>query len=284
MIMTFKKNTLVLGLTGALLMSMLPLQAYAHRSWLLPSGTQIEGKEPWVTIDAAVSENLFDFDTTALKLDGLTVAGPDGKGIKPENQFSSRLRNGFDLKLEQPGTYRISLVNVAVMASYKLNGENKRWRGTEEAFTKEIPANAEDVQATRMHSRVETFVSAGKPNATVLKPAGVGLELVPVTHPNDLMAGQKAQFRFLLDGKPAANLSFSVIPGGVRYRGVLKEMTITTDAKGEFSVTWPEAGMYAISASYPPRAQPVANAQPAQPPAMPARRVSYSGTFEVMPQ
>ena len=41
-------------------------QAQAHRQWLLPSSTQIDTKEPWVTIDGAVSEQLFDLDTNAL--------------------------------------------------------------------------------------------------------------------------------------------------------------------------------------------------------------------------
>ncbi|MEN9985494.1 MAG: hypothetical protein RI925_996, partial [Pseudomonadota bacterium] len=47
--------------------------AQAHRPWLLPSASEVDGKEPWVTVDAAVSENLFDVDGNALKLDGLTI-------------------------------------------------------------------------------------------------------------------------------------------------------------------------------------------------------------------
>ena len=70
------------------------------------------------------------------------------------------------------------------------------------------------------------------------------------------------------------------MPGGVRYRGVLKEIRVTTDAKGEFSVTWPEAGMYWINASYPPRVQ----AAPGTQTTPPVRRVSYGGTLEVLPQ
>ncbi|WP_258079450.1 DUF4198 domain-containing protein, partial [Xanthomonas arboricola] len=38
-------------------------------------------------------------------------------------------------------------------------------------------------------NRVETFVTRGAPTTTVFKPAGKGIELVPVTHPNDLVAG-----------------------------------------------------------------------------------------------
>lgn len=270
----------VVFVLASLLVGLLPLQAQAHRTWLLPSSTQVDGKDPWVTVDAAVSENLFDLDTNMLKLDGLSITGPDGAPVQPENAATGRLRSTFDVKLAKPGTYKIGLVTESVMANYKLNGEAKRWRGTMEAFTKEVPANAEELRSTRMHSRLETFVSAGKPNNSVFKPSGVGLELVPISHPTELQAGQKASFRVLLDGQPASGLGVSAIPGGVRYRGVLKEIRVATDAKGEFSITWPDAGMYWITASYPPRAE----SQPGQPAPQPARRVSYGGTFEVLPQ
>lgn len=272
----FRKSVLTLALV-----SLLPAAAHAHRQWLLPSSSNVDGKEPWVTVDAVVSESLFDLDHLAMKLDGLAITGPDGAAVKPEATFTARQRSSADLKLTKPGTYRISIAGETVMANYKLNGEAKRFRGSPEAFAKELPAAAQDVQKTVSYNRVETFVTAGKPNDVALKPSGVGLEMVPVTHPTELRAGEKASFRFLLDGKPAADLGFSLIPGGVRYRGVLKEIRLVTDANGEASVTWPEAGMYWVTSSWPPRAVAAEGAPPAP---QPGRRVSYSGTLEVLPQ
>lgn len=285
-----RASVLVLALAAAL-----PSASWAHRTWLLASSTQVEGKEPWVSFDAAVSENVFDVDTNAVKLDGLKITAPDGSTTAPENPFTGRLRSSFDLKLTQAGTYRIAIVEESVMASYKQGDEVKRWRGTPAAFAKEVPANAPELRSTRTQNRLETFVTNGKSSSTALKPSGDGLELVPLTHPADLAPGAPAKFRFLLDGKPIADLKVAVVPGGVRYRGVLKEQLAVTDAHGEFSVTWPEAGMYWINASYPPRApMPAApngasapagmGGMPAGGPDMPARRVSYSGTLEVLPQ
>lgn len=265
------------SLLAFVLASLLPAAAHAHRSWLLPSSSHVEGKDPWVIVDAAVSENLFDADTIALKLDGLAITDPTGAIIQPDNVLNGRLRNSIDLKLAKPGTYRIALVGEGLQATYKLNGEAKRFRGTAETFAKEMPAGASDVQKTVTYSRNETFVSTGKPNEAALKPSNIGLELVPITHPTDLRAGEKASFRFLLDGKPAAKLGFSLIPGGVKYRGVLKEIRLVTDDKGEASLTWPEAGMYWLTASWPERA-PMGEGQ--QPP----RRLSYAATLEVLPQ
>jgi uncharacterized GH25 family protein len=258
----------------------LALNAYAHKPWLLPSSTMVDAKEAWVTVDAAISEGLFDIDHQPLKLDAIVVTGPDGAKVDLQNASTGRLRSTFDIKMSKPGTYKVALVQQGVMGSYKLNGEMKRFRGSEESLAKDVPADAQEVKLTRSHSRLETFVSANKADDAVFKPTGVGLELVPVTHPNDLRAGEKATWRFLLDGKPAANQAFSLIPGGVRYRGTLGEIRQNADAKGEISFTLPDAGMYMVSASGPAAAAPVAG----QPPQMPPRRVSYSATVEILPQ
>jgi uncharacterized GH25 family protein len=269
-----KRTLIALALAGA------AFGAQAHKPWMLPSSTLVESdKEAWVTVDAAISEGLFDVDHVPLKLDGLAITGPDGASVQPENVANGKLRNTFDVKMAKPGTYRIALVTQSALASWKVNGETKRWRGTEAALAQEVPANAEDLKVSRTTSRLETFVTANTPSDAVLKPTGTGLELVPVTHPNDLRAGEKATWRFLLDGKPAANQAFSLIPGGVRYRGTLGEIRHVTDAKGELTFTIPAAGMYLVTSSWPAQAR-----EPGQPPQMPARRVTYAATVAVLPQ
>jgi len=265
----------------AFALATLALNAHAHKPWLLPSSTVVESKDAWVTVDAAISEGLFDIDHMPLKLDGLVATGPDGAQLKLENVNVGKLRSTFDLHLAKAGTYKVSLVQQSVIASYKdANGEAKRFRGSEEAFAKEVPANAAELKVSRNYSRLETFVSTGTPDMAVFKPTGVGLELVPVTHPNDMRAGEKATWRFLLDGKPAANQAFSLIPGGVRYRGTLGEIRRNADANGEATFELPAAGMYMLTTSWPVAA-PSAQGQPPQ---MAPRRVSYAATVEILPQ
>ncbi|MES2933451.1 MAG: DUF4198 domain-containing protein [Pseudomonadota bacterium] len=271
------------ALSAIALVAALPLNAHAHRTWLLPSSTLVESKDPWVTIDAAVSENLFDLDAVGMKLDGLSVTGPDGANVKPENQFFGKLRNSFDLKLAKPGTYKVSVVAESLMVSYKLKGEAKRWRGTEQEFKTDMPAGAEDLKIMRMHGRQETFVSAGKVDTKVFSTSGKGLELEPITHPNDLRTGDPAKMRLLFNGKPAANLSLSLIPGGVRYRGLLGEIRLVADAKGEVSLTLPAAGMYWLSATHSQQATPV-EGKSAGALEKAETKFSYSATLEVLPQ
>lgn len=277
-ISSFKRHALALSIALA---TVVPSVGHAHRAWLLPGTTVLSGAEPWVTVDAGVSTDPFNLDHNALKLDGLVVTGPEGTPVKAENQFQGKLRSVFDLKLAQKGTYKVAVVNHNVSATYKQGGETKRWRGTEETLAKEVPANAQDLVVTRSVSRLETFVTSGNPNDKALQPTGQGLELVPVTHPNDLFAGDEAKFRFVLDGKPAANLEVTFIPGGARYRSNPNEIKATTDAQGQVSVKWPTAGMFYVTASVGGGRGPAPGAAPAP---QPQRRASYAATLEVLSQ
>lgn len=257
--------------------ALLPATALAHKGWLQTSKTVLNVNQ-WVTVDAASSTDPFVRDHNAMRLDNLTITAPDGSTVAPENAASGKLRSSFDLQLTQPGTYRIAVVNSGISASWDDKGQTKRWppRGTpfsEEGLAKEVPKKAKDLKVTQSLSRLETFVTAGKPNDTALRPTGRGLELTQVTGFNDLYVGEPATFRFLLDGKPAAGVKVEVIADGVRYRNAVGEIEVETDADGRFTVEWPQAGWYWLSASV----QDDKGEKPAT-----GRRTSYTASFEVL--
>ena len=266
------KRTLTLTLALA---ALLPLSAFAHKAWLQPSQTVIAGTDPWITVDAAVSNDLFYFNHVPLRLDNLTITAPDGSKVEPQNPATGKLRSVFDVQLKQQGTYRLAIVNSGLNASWEEDGKPKRWRGTAATLATEVPKDAKDLKVSQSVGRNETFVTNGSPNETALKTTGEGIELVPVTHPNDLVKGEKATFAFHVDGKPAAGLEVVLVAGGSRYRDALNEIKATTDAKGEFSVTWPAAGMYLVDAD--------ANDGKTTLPQAKERRLSYVGTVEVLP-
>ncbi|HEU0163379.1 MAG TPA: DUF4198 domain-containing protein [Rhizomicrobium sp.] len=262
-----KKLLALLALSAAL-----ATPAAAHRAWVLPSATIVSGQGQWVTLDAAVSNDLFYFEHFPLQLNGLFITQPDGTAGKAQNSATGRYRSTFDVELTQPGTWRMGVKNEGLSASYMLNGERKRARLKAEEIKTAIPAGATEVRLTEMSGRNETFVTNGKPSE--IKPIGKGLELIPVTHPNNLVAGEKADFRFHIDGKPAANLEIELVPGGNRYRDALGDMKLKTDANGAFSVTFPNPGMYWLEAS----AQGTSSVPNA------TRRDTYIATLEVLPQ
>ena len=257
-----------------------PAAVQAHRQWMLPSMTVVsgEGDDVWVTVDAAVSNDLFYFEHQPMRAD-VSVLLPDGTPGEVRNKATGRYRTTFDVQIGKRGTYKIFYATDGVMGTYKLNGEEKRLpRGTTTAnLAAAIPAGATDVKTSESSNRNEIFVTAGEPTATVFKPTGKGIELVPVTHPNDLVAGEPATFQFLLDGKPAAGLPVTVIPGGIRYSDQLHQQDLRTGADGKVTVKWPTAGMYWINVT-----TPRAEREEGAPPAPGGRRASYVTTLEVM--
>jgi uncharacterized GH25 family protein len=259
------------------------MAASAHRPWLLPSSVMAEAGRQGpaiVSVDAAISEDLFDFDSFAIQVNDLTVVAPDGSKLPTENRSAAKRRTTFDVQLPQKGTYRIVGVTDSAFATWKVGGETKRWRGAIDAISQNVPANAADLRVTQMLGRVETFVSNDSPSA-VPKPAlDTGLALVPVTSPTDLSVGDTSRFVLTLDGKPLPNADVTVIRGGNRYRYKMGEIALKTGADGSFSVAWPEAGRYWLGVSH--GARPAGPDAPA--PAGPTRRDSYSATFEVLPR
>lgn len=252
--------------------------ASAHRQWMMPSSTVLSGDDVWVTVDAAVSNDLFYFEHQPLRLDAMKAWAPDGTEVAIENKATGRYRSTFDVHLTQKGTYRIASVADMLMGSYDLNGKTERLpRGTTAAnLAERIPAGATNVKTAEANNRNEIFVTVGEPTTTLFKPVGKGIELVPVTHPNDLIAGEAATFQFLLDGKPAADLPVTVIPGGIRYRDQLGDQHLKTDADGKVEINWAEPGMYWLNVT-----TPQAGGDEGAPPPI-ARRASYATTLEVL--
>ncbi|RJF93436.1 DUF4198 domain-containing protein [Sphingomonas cavernae] len=253
-----------------------PATLSAHRQWMMPSSTVVSGDDVWVTVDAAVSNDLFYFEHQPLRLEPIKAWAPDGSEVKIENGSTSRYRSTFDVHLHQKGTYKIVDARTMIGGTYMLAGKQERLpRGvTADKLASAIPAGATDVKISESQNRNEIFVTSGEPNDTVLKPTGKGLELVPVTHPNDLIADEAATFQFVIDGKPAANIGVTVIPGGIRYRNDLKQVDLKTDAEGKVAINWTEPGMYWVNAT--------ASDSKTSVPGATERRLGYVTTLEVL--
>ncbi len=154
--MMFKKHALV-----AATLALAALSAQAHDLWFKPSSTVLS-KSDWVTVDAAVSNDVFFFNHRPLGLENVKITGPDGSAVEMKNAHKGELRSVFDFKPEKPGTYRVTMLMNGVMGSYKdANGQPKRVRGSADEIVKQIPADAKDVNITENVRRMETFVSVG---------------------------------------------------------------------------------------------------------------------------
>lgn len=254
--------------------------AEAHRAWLKPSATVLSGDDAVVTVDAAISNTLFHPDHYPMSTDGIAVTAPNGEAVDIMNAAKGRYRSVFDVELAQQGTYKIATASGGLRAFWRdAEGNRKMWPGRgeqaeESEFATAVPKDAQDLSVSRGWRRIETFVTVGAPTDAALEPTGQGLELVPLTHPNDLYATETATFKLLIDGEPAIGAEVEVVPGGMRYRNSQNAMVVTANTAGEIELTWPQAGMYFLEASY----RDDKAAAPAT-----IRTGSYAATFEVLP-
>ncbi len=256
------------------------LSVQAHRLWILPDVTVLSGDEPAVSFDAAVSNSIFNYDHVALRADAIHITAPDGTEVEPENAAKGKLRTVFDLSMTQEGTYRVYLTMQGMNAFWKdADGKRHMFPGrgqsaTPQEISNAIPADAEGVRIVESYRRAETFVTAGAPSDNVKKISGQGVELKPVTHPNDLYAGETATFALMLNGKPLAGADVVLIKEGTRYRDSQDEIALTTDKNGAIQVNWQGAGRYFMEMEY--------KDDNAQAPAT-ERSATYTAVFEVLP-
>lgn len=285
--------------------------AHAHRVWILPSTTVLSGTDQWVSVEAAVSNNLFFPNHRPVQLAQIDVRAPDGSQVEIKNATSGQIRSSFEVQLEKQGTYVISLrpgqsrggpggggmgggAPVAgapaaggpggpggqqgnLMGSWEENGQVKRWRGTPETLVSENMAAKPGFKLRSSGGRrVVTFVTCGKPTTDNLKPTGKDLEIEFVTHPNDLFSGEPATFRLLIDGKPAAGAEVAVVRGDDRFRNDAGEVTLTADADGVVKVNWPVPGRYWLEATATSKGE--LHGVPLE------KSYTYIATFEALPQ
>lgn len=282
--MRFRSVLIAAGAAAAL-----AAPALGHRQWLLPSSTTLADTGQWVTVDAAISNDLFYPDHFPMRTEQVKAWAPDGSEATIENAATGRYRSTFDVRIDKPGTWKIGTETAAVTGSFKLDGEEWRVGGRRGpmpaagapartipksvATAAEIPAGATDVKLTEVSGRNFVFVTAGQPTSTVFAPTGKGLELQPVSHPTSLVADEPAEFRFLVDGKPAGGVKVAVVPGGKKFRASEGAQELTTGADGSVKVSWPVPGFYWISATL--------TDDRAGAPRATGRRMSYTTTVEV---
>lgn len=249
----------VIALTATLSSSILS----AHERFMVTSHSILsDDKAQYVTLTSSISNAIFHPDrpfgnndkgidsgelATLFNLLEATVINPEGKTTNDISWQAFQRMSVADLKLDKSGTYRVSLVqpDVAMTTFKKADGTPWRLFGP----NPKLPDGATNIVRRTTQSRVETFVTFNEPNNAAVQPTGVGVELGGETHPNDLFAGETANFQLIFNGKPLTQKAkVKVIRAGTRHRNDRNERYLDVDEKGRFSFTPTKAGYYFLGA------------------------------------
>ena len=255
-----------------------------------------------VTVEAAMAEEatLFLPDFTIRGSGDYAVTDPSGATKKIEGVTTLKELAIFEASTPTEGTYRITSGERAGRSG-KLAKIDGIWRNVRPAggpprppeggappakppegaappsngpiAEEQIPAGAE-VMTTQAYLKADVYVSRGAPTATALKPTGQGLEIVPVTHPNEAFAGEAFKFRLLVDGQPLANAPFTVSKAREGYEPQRFTTGGAAGADGAASITLAKPGVYVIQVQNPVRVE-------GQPPVPASKALTTTLTFEV---
>ncbi|PUA30508.1 MAG: hypothetical protein B0W54_08490 [Cellvibrio sp. 79] len=225
-----------------MLSALLVMPVSAHTPFLAPISFT-PAHESWVSLDAGFAEVFFQPDVAFDKGD-FQLLTPAGVWQKPGRLEAFKTRTLIEHQLTEKGTYRFStgLRYGAVFRFYELNGERKAIRDPKEA----LPAGAKLVDHYQSVTLAETYITNDKPTAVALKPYSKGLEVVPVTHPSDVYAGEKFAVKVLLDGKPLANKEISVFKAQDGSEHEKPYLNATTNTKGEAELAMADTGIYLL--------------------------------------
>lgn len=248
----------------------------AHPLWILPHEFTLSSDKPeWITVDVTASNVLFNFDHS-VPLESVRIYSPDGKTQPVSSYFKGHHRSVFDMQLHQNGTYKVELKRPPFFFTrYEMPDESRpqRLMGNKTQAAKKLPAEAQEVKTLLIRLSSATYITNNQPSKQVFTPTGDGLELQPITHPNDIVRGETAELKLLLDGQAAANLKVELTPNGTHYRNNRNTLHITTDDEGKFSFTPEQAGAWLLFAGL---------SQPTDNPQADEQRVMLYVTFEVM--
>lgn len=227
--------------------------ANAHPRWVLPSHFTVskEGGD-WLTFDVTASHGTFVFDKPAGS-ESAQVVMPDGRKERPNFVIRGKRRSIFDFYFEEEGTHRVQINNVpSYYTQYKAGRRDTvKWAPANKAERDTLlPEKSRDVVTQLSFTRAESYITVGKPTDKALEMDGKYLELLPITHPSDIVEGEEVSFQFYFNGEPQQGVTAEITREGTLYRNQQEQIDVISDNEGKITFTPDVAGRYLMKANY----------------------------------
>lgn len=291
-----------LSLALSFLLGICPQLSHAHSAspYLLPE--QFDIKNNTTSLQSAITIEKF-YSPNRNYATRFFSTSPDGSQQEIKPVATLERFTLLDLITTQDGTYRIktadehsSVIDYAKVDDRWLRVRTERPATptpaatmTEEktaatpprprrfVYADELPSNAQKSK-TEVTQLAETYLSKNAPSA-VVKATGKGLELIPITHPNEIFVGEGFEFIVHFDGKPLPKQELELYRGAGAYDQAKTQDLghVYTDEQGRAKLDFQDtAGIYLLFTQYPPASND-ASKQP------PTRLYNYGLTLQATP-
>ncbi len=214
---------------------------FGHQQWILPNFFYTNRESPWLGIEHTSGDQRFVSGRGSGTL--LTIIHPKGWRMgRPSSIFVGQTRTVGEIKLREPGTYRIETdYSGRYLAAIDVDGK-KTWV----SISKDQLPGKKILQSRYEWSQTTTFVTVREYTQGVLEATGAFLEIVPVTHPNKIFVGKPFVVRVLSRGQLVAGQQVQVY--SEMDSGHDATLAAVTNANGECELTFPSAGRYLLTA------------------------------------
>lgn len=222
------------------------LPASAHTPYLVPSNFAPRAGQT-IALDASFAEAFF-VPEAAFDGSQFTVTGPDG-AESPLASQAMKTRAVAEYTLPAgTGTYRISTGPRlgALFRTWEQNGKRESSRDP----AAKIPAGAKVISDFQSLTQAVSYVTVGNPDRAALAPRNKGLELVPVTHPNDLYVGEAFDFIVQYDGKPLADQPLEITEAVWSSDRTPQVANLKSDVAGHVRIPLSAAGTWLALTRY----------------------------------
>lgn len=248
---------------------LLSAAAQAHSPYLKPNTFSAEPERKHVTVEASFAEGGLRPDV-AMKSESFHLIGPDGRRQPLTPAAVLKDASYLEVPLLAEGTYLVSsgVRKGRVAKAVLRQGQVHFTEGRDETQPGDLPIEVQSL------TRADVYLSRGRPSAVDYSTEG--LEIYPVTPPQDIYAGETVTVRVRENRQPLAGQTLTVIPDGQQYAvHKLAEQHYSSDAAGQVRFTPATAGLYLLQ---------VRVRQPA--PGNPSLWLSHTATLtlEVLPQ
>ncbi len=238
-------KTTSLLVTAALALAV-SLPASAHTPYVVPSNFAPRAGQT-IAVDASFAETFF-VPEAAFDQSQFTVTGPDGAEAPLAAQVM-KTRTVAEYTLSAgTGTYRIS-TGPRLGALFRTWEQNGKRESSRDPAVK-IPAGAKVVSDFQSLTQAISYVTVGDPDRAALAPRDKGLELVPVTHPNDLYVGETFDFIVQYDGKPLTEQAVEITEAVWSSDRKPQVANLKSDATGHVRLPLSTAGTWIALTRY----------------------------------
>jgi uncharacterized GH25 family protein len=210
----------------------------AHQKWLWPNVFRAEKTPAWVSFDVTWSDRAFTAEQ-GVGEQPLIVIDPQGERRTPPQVFVGKTKTTAEIELTKPGTYRLESVDPPTYwTRVAAEGGKERWlkRPKNEVQGERI------IRSDLYYSKAVAYVTVGDPSELPASDDKDPLDIMPLSRPARLVAGDPLELRVVSYGKPVASANIKVF--GPASTGHEPSQSLQCDASGVATTQCGEPGKY----------------------------------------